>query len=292
MPLRLPGLAAATRGLAPGDVLLVRVLATSPQLELALYEVPSRSPAASVAPTPYAMQPDQLAQRRLSWRPPDAAALAHSWRTMVLDPPSAHHAETPPASRALVHGAHAADVAPAKVMPLGDSLVFPARDTPAHTLTGPPPWLYPAYAWGGLQIALRVVADDDDTPPRPRNPRRRGPLALRLETEVQTLGRVAVQIQLVMNGVQVVFFVEREHARRTVAQVLPTLVQALAAVELRLVRCGVVLGLPGPGSAMRWAWHGGVPSSALPPLLFRASAEVAVALSRFVPREGFSPVAR
>src|SRR6218665_2485177 len=83
LSLRLGGLGAMARSLTPGDVLLVRVLATSPRLELALFETPARADGAPTG-TPKAMQPDQLAQRQMSWRPPDAGALAQSWRSLVL----------------------------------------------------------------------------------------------------------------------------------------------------------------------------------------------------------------
>src|SRR5690606_28854191 len=80
-PLRLSGLGAVARSLAPGDVLLVRMLSTGARLELALFDTPPRS-AASPGGTPPSMHPDQLAQRQLSWQPPEAAALARLWRAM------------------------------------------------------------------------------------------------------------------------------------------------------------------------------------------------------------------
>lgn len=281
-PLRLTGPGASGRGLTAGDVLLVRVLATTPRVELALLDTPARPASGGAATTSPALQPDQLTQRQLSWRPPDAAALARSWRTMVLGP-----SESQATARVARQAADAG--MPSPLGPARFSVRDPAPDPAPVTL----PWLYPAYAWGGLHVTLCIVDPDQHRRPRtpPQRPRR-APLALRLEAEVPALGRVAVQIQLVTGGVQLMFFVERGDSRQTVRQTIPALARALSAADLRLIRCGVAVGLPGPGSTLRWACHGAPPPAALPPLLFRASAEVAVALAHFVPRGGFSPVAR
>ncbi len=293
--LRLAGLGPHARHLSAGDVLLMRVLANGPRLELALVDTPLRGAASAGTPAlaSQAMQPDQLAQRQLSWRPPEAAALAHSWRSMVLSAyaPALAHARaqtTSTVARDLPAAARAAEALPV----LREAGTLAAAPPPAAALTHAPldRWLFPAYAWGGLHLMLRLVEPDDGPPPRPPR-RRRGPLAVNLEVDVPGLGRVAVQVRLVAPGVQLVFFVEHEAALQPVRQALPSLSQTLLAADLRLVRCGVVRGLPGGRPVDEAAGRGLAAAQLLPPPLFRAAAEVAVALSAWVPPEGFHPVA-
>jgi hypothetical protein len=281
LPLRLAGLGQLARHLSIGDVLLVRVLATSPRLELALFETPSRP---STATAPYAsssqaMQPDQLSQRQLNWRPPQAAALATSWHTMVL---SQVEGEAVSARRA---------TSPPTTPPVPDARVLPQREPWLATpLTGPHRWLFPAYAWAGLHVMLRLVEPDDDEPPRPPR-RRRGPMALRIEVDAPSLGGIELHLQLLAQGVALVFFVERHAALAVVRQAVPTIAQALAAAGLRLLRCGVVRGLPPLTGATRLdAWPSGASASTvLPTALFRAAAEVTVVFAPMLLPRGLKP---
>ncbi|MES1161705.1 MAG: flagellar hook-length control protein FliK, partial [Rhizobacter sp.] len=140
-------------------------------------------------------------------------------------------------------------------------------------------WLFPAYAWAGLHVMLRLVEPDDEPPRPPR--RRRGPMALRIEVDAPSLGGIELHLQLLGQGIALVFFVERHAALAVVRQAVPTIAQALAAAGLRLLRCGVVRGLPPlTGTTRLDAWPAGVSAAAvLPPLLFRAAAEVTVAFA-------------
>ena len=80
-PLRLAGLGSLGQKLSEGDVLLVRVLSESPQLELEVFGTLPRT-AASVATAAgwqseqAAMRVDQLVMRQIAWQAPDPAALA------------------------------------------------------------------------------------------------------------------------------------------------------------------------------------------------------------------------
>ena len=282
-PLRLAGLGAAAPHLATGDVLLVRVLSTHPRLELALFDTPGRHADGRGAALPKAMQPDQLAQRQMRWRPPDAAAVAQSWRTMVLSHVDAATARS---------GASYA-VTPAAGPHATGTLVIgrePMAAPPGTLSAHPDRWLFPAYAWGGLQVTLRLVDLDDDAPP-PR--RRRGPMALSLEVDLPALGRVAVLVRLLAGGVQLIFFVDDAWAQQPVRDALPMLSRALGASGLRLVGCGVARGMPPAGATTRLDERGGLtPTQLLPSPLFHAAAEVAVALSALLPAEGLRPVAR
>lgn len=264
LPLRLAGLGHLANQLVSGDVLLVRVLATTPRLELALFETPRRPETPPVQPQ--AMQADQLSQRRMNWRPPQAAALAQSWQAMVLGQ---------------------VDGTPAAAPPGGEAALGPHR------------WLFPAYAWAGLHVMLRLVEDDEDEPPLPSR-RRRGPMALRIEVDVPRLGGVVLQLQLLPQGVALLFFVQHEQALPVVRQAVPAITQTLAAAGLRLLRCGVVMGPPPRCGATRLDSRPDGRSESrptpvaqlLPPLLFRAAAEVTVALAPLLPGGEVSPASQ
>lgn len=279
LPLRLAGLAAMARHLSAGDVLLMRVVATSPRLELAMADpAPTRPAAWSSGAAPQAMQPDQLAQRQMSWRPPAPAALAASWRHLALDQMDNDTARLrwprlPGPAAAMVRDA-----------PGGAASIAAAADR----------WLFPAYSWAGLQVLMRIVDDQ-----RPNTPRRRwrGPLTLRLEVDVPGLGPVVVQVQLSGIDVRLNVFAETDAALQALRTGLLALAaevtDALARLDLKLLHCGLARGLPPPGHVPRLDLEAAsAPAALLPSLLFRAAAEVAVALSSLLPKEGFSPVSR
>lgn len=74
--------------LQPGDVLMVKVLATTPRLELARLGASASSAPTSFQPPgnagiPASMQPDQAAILRMAWAAPDAATLASHWQIDV-----------------------------------------------------------------------------------------------------------------------------------------------------------------------------------------------------------------
>lgn len=266
--LRLTGLAVLGQELAEGDVLLARVLSNAPTLELELLGgvTPQSAPAgfSHVAAEQASMRLDQAALRQISWAPPDAAALASSWRALVH---GQWRGESLQASAAL----------PGAYQP---RLPGPMRD--ADPAAGPGAaaerWTFPVYAWGGLQMMLRLVAADPDDERAPRRQPRK--LALRLELKLPGLGRVALQVQWVAGGIQLSLAAEEAAALEVLRDLLPEMAAALARGGLRLLRASLDLGLSRLDAvAVPEAWLPQGPAAAVPPGLFRAAAEVAVLLA-------------
>ena len=287
-PVTVGAMVRGAEGLARGDVLMVQVQATAPRLELGLFEVVGRPaatlpPGMGALPSPpqepllAAMRPDQLVLRQLSWRLPEPAALATQWRLLVL--------------------AAAARVAPAPHQP--GPVASPLAEAPMGSVSregmGPPflsspdRWLYPAYAWCGLHAMLRVLEPEaDSTPPRRRAARA---LALRLEVEVPGIGRLAVLVQLLDDGVALLMFVEDAAALPALREVLPVLSSAFSLAGLTLARCRLLHGEPAPArSPVLMNQATPVPAAArLSPVLFRAAAEVVVVLSATLAPHGPAP---
>lgn len=283
VPVAIGGLVRGAEGLARGDVLMVQVQATTPRLELGLFEVVARPastlppvfgalPAPPQEPQLAAMRPDQLVLRQLSWRLPEPAALATQWRLLVL----AAVAQPAP---------HAASATPFQDTPMP----LAARESGSSPFVPVPDrWLYPAYAWGGLSAMLRVLEPEADPPPARRRAART--LALRLEVDVPGIGRIAVLVQLLDDGVQLLLFVDNAAALPAVRDVLPVLSSAFSLAGLSLARCRLVHGEPAPARPpvlMNEATP--VPAAArLSPALFRAAAEVVVVLSATLAPRGRS----
>lgn len=280
LALRLAGLGRWQRDLQPGDTLRVRVLASDPVLELEVEGKPGRAAAAdadadantSTMSRHAAMRLDQAALRQMAWQAPNAAALALSWRNLALE----RWGAGVPAREA------AGEVSAATLTTmLGPA---PFRE-PASTL--PPPnlerWLFPVYAWGGMQMMLGLGESGDDAAAR-RQGRRRN-LALRLELAPAALGRVVLHVQWMSGGIQLQIAVERVESVQLVRDVLPVLTTALTRAGLRLTRfrltqgSAAVAGLrEGPDLLQV---HFATQASSL--LLFRALTETAVVLLQVVP---------
>lgn len=250
--LRLAGLARQSRAFTPGDVLMLRVVATAPQLELELFGTIGARPGPSAgndATTPAALRFDQAALSQIAWKMPEPAALAARWRQQVLAGNAAPLPQT---------------LAPAAL------LAQQAAPESAHQLAER--WAFPVYAWGGVPALLDVVAaEDDDKAPRRRRPAH----ALRLEMVLPGLGRVSMRLQGDAAGIQLQVAVERAQALPPVRDALPAVAAAMARAGLRLLRVAISQGrVPqgGPGAAAAGD------AAALSPALFRAAAEVAVAL--------------
>ena len=217
------------------------------------------------------MQPDQLVLRQLSWRLPEPGALATQWRLLVLSSIAPVLARAAQGDMRRIAGSE----------PIAPDLARPAapREHSQPFLPTPDRWLYPAYAWGGLHAALRVQEPEPDAPmPRRRQARS---LALRLEIDVPGIGAIAVLIQLLDDGVQRLLFVPGGPGFARLQDTLPVLASALALGGVRLVRSRVVPGLPpAPRPPVLPGDKAAVPAAAwLSPPLFRAAAEIVVALS-------------
>jgi len=264
--LRLGGLGRLSRDLAPGDVLMLKVLSTAPRLELELFgNLGARSsvPATPVASAePAAMRLDQAALRQISWHVPDPAALAQGWRHLVLGV-----AMDEPLARAQLAGMQA--------------MFSPAAAGLADTAINVPPaqverWIFPVFAWGGVPAMLRVlpVEEEEGTPPR----RRLRTYALRLELVLPGLGHVVIQVQGGGGGVQLSLGVERREGMPLVRDALPAIATAMAGADLRLLKVALMHGQPPITVPSLAGLSPGTAAAALAPGLFRAAAEVAVVL--------------
>jgi len=270
--LRLVGLNKLGEGLRPGDTLLMQVLATEPQLELAFREAPNGNANGSPAPplTQYkAMQLDQAVLKQIAWQLPDPAVLATSWRALAQD-----HWTRPP-------GYAGADQSGART---GTAALF------RETMFTPNPtvhdrWLLPVYAWAGMQLMLRLVVAIDRAR---RKPVRRGlPLALQLGLSPPTMGGIVLHVQSSDDDVELLVACEQRPSLLAVQQALPGIASALSRAGLRLRRAQVT-----QGNALLSVVNENS-SSMLPPhlivelpsaSLFRAAAEAAIVILQLRPR--------
>lgn len=249
--LRLAGLRHRFPGLSPGDVVLARVLATTPRLQLTLLDTPSGShadePASSDQADLPALRLDQLALRQINWATRSAGALAAAWRTRVFGALERH-----PSVAAHLPGQ-------------GLTPIVQER------------WAFPVFAWDGQPVLLRLVADDDEDTRHGSEDGR--PAALLVEFAVAGLGRILVRLRIVAAGVWVEFAVEREAAWSAIRAALPAIAAALGRMHLPLRGCRLD---PRLKDARPWAARPGAgtePAAAVPPVLFDVAAEIVFALS-------------
>lgn len=282
--LRLVGPGRWQRDLQPGDMLRVRVLASEPMLELELDGAPIRSASsnadaadadASSMNRHAAMRLDQAALRQMAWQAPNAAALALSWRDL---------ARQRWGGRVSMHEMAGETSAATLTTMLGPA---PFRE-PSSAL--PPPllerWLLPVYAWGGMQMLLGLVENEEEDGSSAR-PRQRRSAALRLELAPAALGRVVLQVHWLPGGIELLIAVEHPEAAQHVHDALPIITAALSRAGLRLTRFRLRQGsaavsmlrdAPGPS-------HANFADQAASLALFRALAEAAVVLLQVVPEE-------
>lgn len=271
LPLRLAGLAHLAGELAPGDMLLMRVLTTSPRLTLSLIDTLTGSDAANSAAnggTGFAletssMRADQLALRQIAWPRPVPESLATAWRTQVLAgfEQKAQHS--------------AAAGLPLSLLAVIDHQARLPNDTAAAP-GNVDRWIFPAFGWGGLPVLLRLI---DADPEQSRTPRRQRAVTLRLEFDLPGFGRVSAQIRL--SGVEVALeLVVEDNAVQMVRDTLPAIAAALVRIGLRIHSCQVMRGSGNETALPSWsASDMTLVRQALTPALFRAGAEVMLALS-------------
>lgn len=273
LQLRLNGLESLAETLAPGEVLNLRVLSTTPRLELALLNaVRFFSPVAAEVVDPAkiaAMRPDQAAVLgQVIAQRPDATVLASTWHAMALD-----HLERNsfysgqlfelrlPAE---LHMARAAFSAPG------------AEPNAAHLAPGAEQWPFAPVAYGSHRMMLQVIDEEDE--PRRKRKGRRAVIALLLDSNLPGLGRVLVRMQLLAGGVWIDLCCE-EKASASLRKLLPDFVASVARSDLKLVRCRLMRHALSatPDDAIPLA---DVSSTlALPSPLFSAAAEILLLLS-------------
>jgi|HigsolmetaAR201D_1030396.scaffolds.fasta_scaffold00756_23 hypothetical protein len=273
--LRLTGLGQWQNRLRPGDTLRVRVIANEPTLELEVESGPApKNARASTAEDDgpanmtrhAAMRLDQAALRKMTWEAPNPAALAKSWHDLALE-------------RWGTQLSRQSNVSSVTTM-IGPP---PYREPPGNFVLNSDPLLLPVYAWGGVQLLLRLPYAARHE--RKHRERHRHELSLRLELAPPALGPVVLDVQWSIDGVDLTITIHRAHAEKLVRQALPKIGHTLSAAavplhDLRVIRDGAVIARLDLATLNNQAVQ-------LPPrsllALFRALAETAVVLLQVVP---------
>jgi len=260
---RLQGLALLGRPLVAGERLAVRVLSTSPAVELQVEAetpgVPAR-PSAPADELSAAMQPDQLLLRHLRWRAPGALDLAAALRTRAF--------------RQITTELMRADASAASTPPLQ---VEPGRVSapPLLPLPGAERWIFPVHLSDGPPARL-FIGDDEDAK---HAATAAASAVLLIEIELPSKGLVQVRLQIAA-GVHLQFRIDGDTAAAHVREILPALAAALVLAGTRLASCRLLhaasgrLHLRALDISRPSALHAHLP---LP--LFRVAAEVLLALT-------------
>lgn len=223
------------------------------------------------AADPAAMHPNQVfLSRQLVWQTPDPATMATSWLVMVRT-----YAEQRAAWLEQANGRN-----------LPASL-FMTDHTPNSLQDGRPalplvtemePWRFAVYAWGAEKLVLRVVVKNQDHTPEQR--RRRARIALRLELVLAGLGRIVLQMEMAGTGVVLEVGATQSSALQHMREMLPQLASTVSRLGLTILRCRLMRELAPPSENV---YPSRLQAASLPPVLFKAMAELAVLLSRPLP---------
>lgn len=264
VPLRLVGLGRLAPHLRPGDMLVLRVLATEPLLELELCGKAApegtRLPASNAGMNEQAaMRLDQAALRHaVGGSLPGAADLAAAWQAQALahwQRPESQPGVDSAAAIPRTGGADVLEAAPA---------ASPER--------APLVW----YGWGGVPLTLRPLEEDA---PAVRGRVRRRRRGVRLDFVHPSLGALAVHVLEAEGLIHLAFVVEGPEAARAVHRRIKLIAAALGRAGLRLASCRLLQG-PHAGRAggtNPGAGTGGA-TWAPPVAAFRAAAEIFLAL--------------
>lgn len=209
-----------------------------------------------------AMRPDQAQiARQLAYAPPDAAALARSWRAMVRG----HGAEL--TSRTLA--ASAGQLSPALLAAAAQGQVVRHAELASH----PDAWRFTVHAGGAAPHHLALLSDEAD-PPGGR--RKRARAALRLELTLADGGTVVLQIDPLPQGLAIALCAPDARALARLEALQPALEAALAGAGLKVLRWHYRDRLPaGRSHAMVASAEA---AAQLTPAVFRAAAEMALLL--------------
>lgn len=272
---RLQGLALLGRPLVAGERLAVRVLSTSPAVELQVDAEAPGLPARPSAPAnelSAAMQPDQLLLRHLRWRAPGALDLATALRTRVF-------------RQITTELARADSAATGTPSPPGE----PARvgAPPPLPLPGSERWIFPVHLTDGQQARL-FVGDDDAK----HSAAVAASAVLLIEIELPGEGMVQVRLQIAA-GVHLQFRIDGDRAVAHVRDILPALAAALVLAGTRLASCRL-LRAPAGGLRTRGLdiTRPSTLHAHLPLPLFRVAAEVLLALTGLQSGGSHLPAAR
>jgi hypothetical protein len=210
-----------------------------------------------------AMRPDQVFMaRQLAWPVQDGAALATSWRSLVLTYATQaatreREAQGGPLPAALLMAAQEARV---------------ARQADSSSVP-PDPWRFTVHAGGPREQHLRVTGGEPEQQP---GRRRRARAALRLELVLDDGEAVAVQVEPLPAGLVMEVCALRADLLDRLRALEPQLEAAVQRSGLRVLRWRYHIGVP-TGS-----FHARMPSNDATALLtlpvFRALAELALLL--------------
>ncbi|MET0498442.1 MAG: flagellar hook-length control protein FliK [Steroidobacteraceae bacterium] len=279
MALRLSGPALWRGDLQPGDILRAKVLGTDGGLQLELEDTLFNGAAERAAASDSdvatmtrhtAMRMDQAVLRQMAWQIPSAAALALSWQALALQRWTGRLTDR----EAITQGTSAK----------ATNMLGPAPFREPASSWLPPGlnhWLFPVYAWGGVQMLLGRGASDDAK----ASGQRRRNLVLRLELAPVALGRVVLQVQWNEGGIQLEIVVEHADAAIAARDALPGIATALSLAGLRLTAFRLTQGTAAI-SGIRDTRPESRSQPAAPPsllALFRALAETAVVLLQAEP---------
>lgn len=279
LQLRLTGLDGFARQLISGETLRLRVLATTPRLELALLDAVTRSssmPVGSPNDTSdvagsAAMRFDQVAMlRQVVPARPDASAMASMWHATVLDHIEGH---------AVFLGQVIELLAPQRKLLTGSGATMGQETNAASPAPNAEYLLFAPSVYGFHRMALHVLDAEEDKPSSRRRPVRRcATIALQLESSLPGIGSIVVRMQLVCAGILIDMYCE-ESALTLIRRLRSDIFAALARADLLVVRFRVESGPIRPAS--RGANHDTDVSAtlALPWVLFRAAAEIFSLLS-------------
>lgn len=305
---RLSALALAGHALKPGQVLLVQVMATSPQLQLALLGAGVDSPgtpgmpgAAAMAPDgdalgPHALQPDQAEMHRFSRPVLDTAAMAAGWHSMVLRRLQQARAVVEPVAAAPPAGP--GEASRNAGLPLvaaggtggngsngGSKGAGEQPLVPMETAGRPAPTLlvFQALAWPGVALHFWLWRR---RPGDAASLRRRTPgnsLRLRLAMALPQLGPVVVDIAVADKDVSLTFMTSHADATSALRERVDLIARRLASAGLRLAHCHAVhrsseRSAPDAGATADAAAHLLLSDTSLQPQLFRAASETVAAL--------------
>lgn len=255
--------------LASGAILDGPDAPPSPPLNPALQALADAMAEIPNAGEPSAMRPNQVfLSRQLTMHPPDAAMMAASWMVMVRT-----YGQQRAAWLEQSRGQHV----PSSLF-MADQHPSAVREGRAALplVTESEPWRFAVYGWGAERLVLKVVVKDEE--PYQRQSRKRPRVALRLDLMLPGSGRVAVQLEPTgANRVTMEVGTSHTSAIQTMRDMLPRLAAMINRCGLTVVRCQLRRELTqGLDNTTPTPAH----TALLTAPLFKAMAEVAVALSR------------
>lgn len=225
--LRFPPYAAWAQGLNVGDAIWLRVLATEPSLELEFVSTRSTASGATVLPDELpAMRPDQAAMRTHQWKLPAPGELAAAWRVIL----ASRHMDMGLQSLALLER--------------HPSLPGPSGATNAAVLQEQPEqrhWSFHLYAWGGMNVTLRVAA-------KSLWERRRPPIAatdvqgIEIALSLPQAGAITVQLLCMNSGLAMALLPRNPQVMLLLRDLIPELAKAFGSLGTPLNK--VQLGAP------------------------------------------------